>query len=110
MNLAWAVRISGDGGQEGRHLAKKRYSTCESMMAQGLTECECWPPTVDTTQLYAASRELLADIFGPPEGRTGGCTDGRACRGEREGARGDRPRDVVKTLFLNSVSAHANAV
>ena len=24
MNLAWAVRISGDGGQEGRHLAKKK--------------------------------------------------------------------------------------
>ena len=23
VNLAWAVRISGDGGQEGRHLAKK---------------------------------------------------------------------------------------
>ena len=23
MNLAWAVRISGDGGQEGRHLEKK---------------------------------------------------------------------------------------
>ena len=23
MNLAWAARISGDGGQEGRHLAKK---------------------------------------------------------------------------------------
>ena len=24
VNLAWAVRISGDGGQEGRHLAKKK--------------------------------------------------------------------------------------
>ena len=24
LNLAWAVRISGDGGQEGRHLAKKK--------------------------------------------------------------------------------------
>ena len=26
VNLAWAVRISGDGGQEGRHLAKKKGS------------------------------------------------------------------------------------
>ena len=24
VNLAWAVRISGEGGQEGRHLAKKK--------------------------------------------------------------------------------------
>ena len=27
MNLARAVRISGDGGQEGRHLAKKKRVT-----------------------------------------------------------------------------------
>ena len=28
MNLARAVRISGDGGQEGRHLAKKNGAGC----------------------------------------------------------------------------------
>ena len=38
VNLAWAVRISGDGGQEGRHLAKKKYLTGTADFAAGQNE------------------------------------------------------------------------
>ena len=40
MNLAWAVRISGDGGQEGRHLAPKKKKKGSGTRQRGHSKWE----------------------------------------------------------------------
>ena len=61
--MAWAVRISGDGGQEGRHLEKKGYgptgARCELLASGCAAACLLYDP-VDAS-LCARSGVQAAD-------------------------------------------------
>ena len=47
--MAWAVRISGDGGQEGRHLAKKKE---KKKKGYGARNAAATQPDIDMARLY----------------------------------------------------------
>ena len=61
VNLAWAVRISGDGGQEGRHLAPPKKGCGGRRTSVPRRE----PPKVDPTPAtHALSMRLHAGLTG----------------------------------------------
>ena len=63
MNSARAVRISGDGGREGRHLAKRKKELREQ--AREVPRCYLGvPPVTEDGHIPPAIRALLEDAAG----------------------------------------------